>query len=76
MTLKMLDSCLPTLNSTFGTHGYSLQLCTQAHANFNALYTGEKGVSETTRVRLSYTNTLIHRVVLRGWFQGVEGVEN
>ena len=34
--------------------------------------TGEEGVSETTGVRLSYTNTLIHsqhRVVLGGWFQ-------
>ena len=39
-------------------------------ANFKALCTGEKGVSETTGVRLSYTNTLIHRVVPGGWIQG------
>ena len=71
----MLDSCLPTLNSTFGTHGYSLHLCTQARANFKALCTGEKGVSETAGVTLSYTNILIHRVVPGGWIQGGDIVD-
>ena len=53
--------------------------CTQrlvqgpACANFNTLCTGEKGVSETTGVRLSY---IIHsRVVPGGWIQGGDIVD-
>ena len=39
-------------------------------ANFKALCIGEKGASETTGVRLSYINTLIHRVYQElGWIQ-------
>jgi len=38
--------------------------------NFKALCTGEKGVSESTGVHLSYLNSLIHRVVPGGWIQG------
>ena len=44
-------------------------------ANFKALCTGEKGVSETTGVRLSYTNTHIHRVVPGEWIQGEDIVD-
>jgi len=44
-------------------------------ANFKALCTGEKGVSETTGVRLSYTNSLIHRIVAGGWIQGGDIVD-
>jgi len=37
--------------------------------NFKTLCTGEKGVSESTGVHLTYLNSLIHRVVLGGWIQ-------
>ena len=36
-------------------------------ANFKELCTGEKGVSETTGVRLLHYNALMHRVVPGGW---------
>ena len=35
----------------------------------------EKGVSESTGVKLSYINTLIHRVVPGGWIQGGDIVD-
>ena len=46
-----------------------------ACANFKALCTGEKGVSETTGVRLSYINSVIHRIVPGGWIQGGDIVD-
>ena len=45
------------------TTSYSTLLNPRSCANFKALCTGGKGVSETTGVKLSYTNTLINRVV-------------
>ena len=44
--------------------------CPRTCPNFKALCTGEKGVSESTGVKLSYINALIHRVVPGGWIQG------
>lgn len=44
-------------------------LCPQTCANFAALCTGERGVSRSG-VRLSYVNSLFHRVVQGGWIQG------
>lgn len=44
-------------------------LCPQTCANFAALCTGEQGVSRSG-VRLSYVNSLFHRVVQGGWIQG------
>lgn len=38
--------------------------------NFRALCTGEKGNSEQTDYPLSYKNTLLHRIVPKGWIQG------
>ena len=43
-------------------------------ANFKALCTGEKGVSEETDLKLAYANSLFHRIVRNGWIQG--GGEN
>ncbi|XP_067675093.1 probable inactive peptidyl-prolyl cis-trans isomerase-like 6 isoform X1 [Haliotis asinina] len=39
-------------------------------ANFKALCTGEKGESPETRYKLSYKNSLFHRIVPNGWIQG------
>ncbi|KAL8581792.1 hypothetical protein ACOMHN_043210 [Nucella lapillus] len=39
-------------------------------ANFKSLCTGEKGVSEDTDYKLSYLNSLFHRIVPKGWIQG------
>ena len=53
--------------------------CPKTCANFKALCTGEKGVSESTGVNLSYLNTLIHRIVPGGWVQGgdiIDGTGN
>ena len=44
-------------------------LCPKTCANFVALCTGEKGRSESG-TRLSYVNSLFHRVVRKGWIQG------
>ena len=44
-------------------------LCPDTCANFVALCTGERGVSGSG-VRLSYVNSLFHRVVKGGWVQG------
>ena len=44
-------------------------LCPKTCANFVALCTGEKGQSESG-TRLSYVNSLFHRVVKKGWIQG------
>ena len=49
--------------------------CPRTCTNFKALCTGGEGVSETTGVTLSYTNTLIHRVVPGGWIQGGDIVD-
>ena len=49
--------------------------CPRTCANFKALCTGEKGVSEATGVRLSYINTLIHRIVPGGWVQAGDIVD-
>ncbi|XP_067951600.1 uncharacterized protein [Watersipora subatra] len=38
--------------------------------NFRALCTGEKGKSETSDYPLHYQNTLLHRIVPKGWIQG------
>ena len=45
-------------------------LCPKTCANFVALCTGERGVSEGGGVRLSYVNSMFHRVVKNGWIQG------
>ena len=45
-------------------------LCPETCANFIALCTGEKGHSSTTNTRLSYVNSIFHRVVVNGWVQG------
>jgi len=47
-------------------------LCPKTCANFAALCTGERGVS-ASGVRLSYVNSLFHRVVKGGWIQGGGG---
>ncbi|XP_076445414.1 putative inactive peptidyl-prolyl cis-trans isomerase-like 6 [Babylonia areolata] len=39
-------------------------------ANFKALCTGEKGVSEESDYKLAYLNSLFHRIVPNGWIQG------
>ena len=44
-------------------------LCPRTCANFAVLCTGERGAS-TSGVRLSYVNSLFHRVVHGGWIQG------
>ena len=44
-------------------------LCPKTCANFVALCTGEKGKSPNG-TRLSYVNSIIHRVVPNGWVQG------
>ena len=44
-------------------------LCPKTCANFVALCTGEKGTS-ASGTRLSYVNSLFHRVVKKGWIQG------
>lgn len=44
-------------------------LCPDTCANFVALCTGERGVSGSG-ARLSYVNSLFHRVVKGGWIQG------
>ena len=54
---------------------YILAICTlvvhkdlsKEMSNFKALCTGEKGVSETTGVRLLHYNALMHGVVPGGW---------
>lgn len=45
-------------------------LCPKTCANFVALCTGEKGKSSSSGTRLSYVNSIIHRVVHNGWIQG------
>lgn len=50
-------------------------LCPQTCANFVALCTGEKGHAPTTNTRLSYVNSIFHRVVPNGWIQGGGEVE-
>lgn len=45
-------------------------LCPETCANFIALCTGEKGHSSTNNTRLSYVNSIFHRVVVNGWVQG------
>ncbi len=47
-------------------------LCPRTSANFTALCTGERGTSEAG-TRLSYVNSLFHRVVPNGWIQGGGG---
>ncbi|XP_065906722.1 peptidyl-prolyl cis-trans isomerase 7-like [Dysidea avara] len=47
-----------------------IKTCPKTCANFKALCTAEKGVSESTGVHLSYLNSLIHRIVPGGWVQG------
>lgn len=44
--------------------------CPQTCANFLALCNGEKGHSSTSNTRLSYVNSIFHRVVANGWVQG------
>ena len=44
-------------------------LCPRTAANFAALCSGGRGTSESG-VRLSYTNSVLHRVVPNGWIQG------
>lgn len=39
-------------------------------ANFKALCTGEKGISQETDVKLLYKNSIFHRIVPNGWIQG------
>lgn len=48
------------------------QLCPVTCNNFVALCTGEKGVSPSG-VKLSYINSLFHRIVKGGWIQGGGG---
>ena len=55
------NACLPLL--------YTITFPSWTCTNFKAC-TEEKGVSESTGVKLSYINTLIHRVVPGGWIQG------
>jgi hypothetical protein len=38
--------------------------------NFRALCTGEKGQSENTGTILHYKDSIIHRIVPKGWIQG------
>lgn len=45
-------------------------LCPQTCANFVALCTGEKGHAPTSNTRLSYVNSIFHRIVPNGWIQG------
>lgn len=45
-------------------------LCPQTCANFVTLCTGEKGHAPTTNTRLSYVNSIFHRIVPNGWIQG------
>lgn len=45
-------------------------LCPRTADNFVCLCTGERGTAEETGTRLSYVNSLIHRVVPGGWVQG------
>lgn len=44
-------------------------LCPQTCENFLVLCTGKRGTSERG-TRLSYVNSLFHRVVPSGWVQG------
>lgn len=44
-------------------------LCPKTCANFVALCTGEQGKS-SDGTRLSYVNSVIHRVIPNGWIQG------
>ena len=44
--------------------------CPQTCMNFIALCTGEMGHSSSSGTRLSYVNSVFHRVVLNGWVQG------
>ena len=46
------------------------KLCPQTCANFIALCTGERGHSSSTNIRLSYVNSIFHRIVPNGWIQG------
>ncbi|PVD28305.1 hypothetical protein C0Q70_10892 [Pomacea canaliculata] len=39
-------------------------------ANFKALCTGEKGISEETGMNLTFKNSIFHRLVPNGWIQG------
>ncbi|KAK7457279.1 hypothetical protein BaRGS_00039251 [Batillaria attramentaria] len=39
-------------------------------ANFRALCTGEKGVAEESGLKLSFANSIFHRIVRNGWIQG------
>ena len=45
-------------------------LCPQTCSNFVALCTGEKGHAPTSNTRLSYVNSVFHRIVPSGWIQG------
>ena len=45
-------------------------LCPRTADNFVCLCTGERGTAQETGTRLSYVNSLIHRVVPGGWVQG------
>ena len=76
MYIGLLTIILTIIIMLYSTHTQLYtNTCAKTCANFKALCTGEKGVSETTGVRLSYTNTLIHRVVLGGWIQGGDIVD-
>ena len=44
--------------------------CPQTCANFTSLCMGDKGHSASSNTRLSYVNSIFHRIVVNGWVQG------